>query len=101
MADQLYEPPPRVRDLAFLKSKAEYDVLYKKSMEDPQNFWKDVADKFYWREPVKGKVFDYNFNVDKGAIFVKCMEGAKTNIAYNCLDRNVEKGLGDNVAYFW
>jgi len=32
---------------------------------------------------------------------VKWMEGAVTNISYNVLDRNVEKGLGDNVAFYW
>lgn len=101
MADQLYEPPPRVRDIAYIKSKSEYEKMYKNSIEDPQTFWKNIADQFYWKEPLNGKVFDYNINVEKGPVFIKCMDGAKTNIAYNCLDRNIEKGLGDNIAYFW
>lgn len=45
---------------------------------------------------------DYNFDVTKGEIFVKCMGGASTNICYNLLDRNVhEKKLGDKVAFYW
>lgn len=44
----------------------------------------------------------YNFDVTKGSIYVKCMEGAKTNICYNVLDRLVrERNLGEKVAYYW
>ncbi|OQR68106.1 acetyl-coenzyme A synthetase-like [Tropilaelaps mercedesae] len=99
MAEELYEPPHRVRDVAHLNTKGQYKALYERSIEEPQAFWKGISDEFYWREPVKGKVFNYNINVNNGPVFIKCMEGAQTNIAYNCLDRNVEKGLGDNVAY--
>lgn len=44
----------------------------------------------------------YNFDVTKGNISVKCMEGAKTNMCYNVLDRLVkERNLGEKVAYYW
>uniref|UniRef100_A0A8C5D2C4 Acetyl-coenzyme A synthetase n=1 Tax=Gouania willdenowi TaxID=441366 RepID=A0A8C5D2C4_GOUWI len=49
-----------------------------------------------------GRFLDYNFDVTKGRIFIKCMEGATTNICYNLLDRNVhDRKLGDKVAFFW
>uniref|UniRef100_A0A8C1VP38 Acetyl-coenzyme A synthetase n=1 Tax=Cyprinus carpio TaxID=7962 RepID=A0A8C1VP38_CYPCA len=49
-----------------------------------------------------GKFLDYNFDVTKGEVFVKCMEGATTNICHNVLDRNVhERKLGDKVAFYW
>uniref|UniRef100_A0A8C1YZW6 Acetyl-coenzyme A synthetase n=1 Tax=Cyprinus carpio TaxID=7962 RepID=A0A8C1YZW6_CYPCA len=61
-----------------------------------------VAKDFFWKTKYTGKFLDYNFDVTKGEIFVKCMEGATTNICYNVLDRNVyERKLGDKVAFYW
>uniref|UniRef100_A0AAQ5XM59 Acetyl-coenzyme A synthetase, cytoplasmic n=1 Tax=Amphiprion ocellaris TaxID=80972 RepID=A0AAQ5XM59_AMPOC len=68
----------------------------------PAEFWGDIAKDFFWKTKHTGQFLDYNFDVTKGEIFVKFMEGASTNICYNLLDRNVhEKKLGDKVAFFW
>ena len=40
----------------------------------------------------------YNFDTRKGPIKIEWMVGAKTNICYNALDRNVEAGHGDKIA---
>ncbi len=65
-------------------------------------FWADVAQEFYWKKPPSGPMLQYNFDVNKGSIYIKFMEGAKTNICYNVLDRNVhERNLGEKVAYYW
>lgn len=65
-------------------------------------FWGDFAKDFFWKTKHAGKFLDYNFDVTKGDIYVKCMEGASTNICYNVLDRNVhERKLGDKVAFYW
>uniref|UniRef100_A0A803Y824 Propionate--CoA ligase n=1 Tax=Meleagris gallopavo TaxID=9103 RepID=A0A803Y824_MELGA len=65
-------------------------------------FWGDVAKEFYWKEQHSGPFLRYNFDVTKGKIFIEWMKGAKTNICYNLLDRNVgEKKLGDKVAFYW
>uniref|UniRef100_A0A4W6EX13 Acetyl-coenzyme A synthetase n=1 Tax=Lates calcarifer TaxID=8187 RepID=A0A4W6EX13_LATCA len=73
-----------------------------KSIENPDEFWGDVAKDFFWKTKHTGQFLDYNFDVTKGEIFVKCMEGASTNISYNLLDRNVhERKLGDKVAFYW
>ncbi|RXN25161.1 acetyl-coenzyme A cytoplasmic-like protein [Labeo rohita] len=79
-----------------------YLALYKKSTEEPEEFWADVAQEFYWKKPASGPMLQYNFDVNKGNIYIKFMEGAKTNICYNVLDRNVhERNLGEKVAYYW
>lgn len=44
---------------------------------------------------------DFNFDISKGKVFVKWMEGVVMNILYNVLDRNVEKGFGNNVVFYW
>uniref|UniRef100_A0A667Y8W6 Propionate--CoA ligase n=1 Tax=Myripristis murdjan TaxID=586833 RepID=A0A667Y8W6_9TELE len=65
-------------------------------------FWGDIAKDFFWKTKHAGQFLDYNFDVTKGEIFIKCMEGASTNICYNLLDRNVnEHKLGDKVAFYW
>lgn len=65
-------------------------------------FWGDIAKDFFWKTKYTGKFLDYNFDVTRGEIYIKCMEGATTNICYNVLDRNVhERKLGDKVAFYW
>ncbi|XP_051804928.1 acetyl-coenzyme A synthetase, cytoplasmic isoform X3 [Acanthochromis polyacanthus] len=87
---------------AHIPSFEKYKELYMKSIENPDEFWGDIAKDFFWKTKHTGQFLDYNFDVTKGEIFVKFMEGASTNICYNLLDRNVhEKKLGDKVAFFW
>ena len=50
-----------------------------------------------WEE----KHFDFNFDVRNGKIFTEWFRGGRTNIAYNCLDRNVAEGRGDQTAILW
>ncbi|XP_076839870.1 acetyl-coenzyme A synthetase, cytoplasmic isoform X3 [Brachyhypopomus gauderio] len=87
---------------AHISSFENFKELYVKSVESPDEFWGDVAKDFFWKTKHTGLFLDYNFDVTKGKIFVKCMEGATTNICYNLLDRNVyERQLGDRVAFYW
>lgn len=72
------------------------------SVSCPAEFWGNIAKDFFWKTKHTGQLLDYNFDVTKGKIFTKFMEGASTNICYNVLDRNVyEKKLGDKVAFYW
>ncbi len=81
---------------------AEYRAMYQRSLDDPEGFWGDIAKTFYWKKWYDGEFMRYNFDTRNGPVFVKFMEGAKTNICYNALDRHVkDKDMGDNVAYFW
>ncbi len=86
-----------------MKSLDEYQSMYKKSIDDPEAFWKDIIEDFYFesKQPADKKFLSYNFDVNKGPVSIKWMEGAKTNIAYNLLDRNVEKGLKNTIAFYW
>lgn len=42
-----------------------------------------------------------NFNRDNGKIEVEYFKGGRTNMAYNCLDRHVKKGRGDQPCFLW
>lgn len=46
-------------------------------------------------------IFEYNLDVNKGPISITCMKDAVTNVCYNCLDRHVNNGLADAVAFYW
>lgn len=97
-----FDPNKDVNKSAHVKSMDEYYRLYRKSLDDPEGFWGDIAKDFYWKESYDGEFMKYNFNVSEGPIEIKFMEGAKTNICYNALDRNVkDKGLEDKIAFYW
>ncbi|XP_030624551.1 acetyl-coenzyme A synthetase, cytoplasmic isoform X2 [Chanos chanos] len=100
--DDVFHASGDLKNEAHVPNFEKYKELYHKSVEAPEEFWGDVAKEFYWKTKYSGQFLDYNFDVTKGKIYVKCMEGATTNICYNLLDRNVhEKKLGDKVAFYW
>ncbi|XP_029291580.1 acetyl-coenzyme A synthetase, cytoplasmic-like isoform X3 [Cottoperca gobio] len=87
---------------AHIPSFDKYKELYLKSIENPNEFWGDIAKDFFWKTKHTGQFLEYNFDVTKGEIFIKFMEDASTNICYNVLDRNVhDRELGDKVAFYW
>jgi hypothetical protein len=47
------------------------------------------------------KHMDSNFDVRKGPIHTSWFKGGRTNLCYNCLDRNIERGLGDELCFIW
>jgi acetyl-CoA synthetase len=81
--------------VTLLKTLDDYKNAYKKSVENPEKFWADEAEKFVWKKKWD-KVLDWDF---KGPD-VKWFEGGKLNITVNCLDRHVEM-RGDKTAVIW
>jgi len=61
-----------------------YQEAYKKSVEDPEGFWGDVASHFQWKKPWD-KVLDWNFKEPS----IKWFSGAQLNITENCIDRHL------------
>lgn len=78
-----------------ITSLKQYKEDYQKSIENPEQFWGEVAQNFQWRKPWF-KVLSWNFNEPN----IKWFEGAKLNITENCLDRHLEKN-GDKPAIIW
>ena len=72
-----------------------YEEMYKQSIEDPENFWAEQADKVDWTKKWD-KVMDCNFNTAD----IKWYLGGKLNVTYNCIDRHLEK-RGDQTAIIW
>uniref|UniRef100_U5EWV9 Acetyl-coenzyme A synthetase n=1 Tax=Corethrella appendiculata TaxID=1370023 RepID=U5EWV9_9DIPT len=99
---QVYKPDPKLSSSAYVSTIEQYHELYKQSIDTPEVFWGNIAKQFYWEQQCEPKnFFNYNFDISKGPISIKWMEGATTNICYNLLDRNVKNGHGDSIAYYW
>ncbi len=81
-----------------IKTKEERDQAYKKSVEDPEGFWAEIAEQFQWKKKWD-KVLEWRFK-GEGAPVIKWFQGAKLNITENCLDRHL-KERGDQPAIIW
>ena len=68
--------------------------IYERAAADPEAFWAEQAEHLSWF-----KKWDSVLEWD--VPFAKWFSGGQINISYNCLDRHVDAGLGDRVAYFW
>ena len=97
----MYPPAASVQGIAHVQTMEKYKEMYEQSINDPEGFWKSIAEEFYFQSPPQGKFLEFNFNVEKGPISIKWMQGAVTNICYNALDRHVQNGCGDKIAFFW
>ncbi|MBC7566602.1 MAG: acetate--CoA ligase [Pedobacter sp.] len=73
----------------------EYKKNYQLSIDQPEEFWAGIAEKFLWKRKWD-KVLSWNFSEPN----IKWFEGAKLNITENCLDRHLEKD-GDKPAIIW
>ena len=78
-----------------INSLEQYHTAYKKSVDDPEGFWADVASNFYWRQKWD-KVLEWNFKEPKVEWFIN----GKLNITENCLDRHLGT-LGNRPAIIW
>lgn len=78
-----------------ISSFAEYKKAYKKSVENPEGFWSDIAENFTWHKKWE-KTLEWDFEKPE----VKWFQGGKLNITENCLDRHLEK-MGNKVAIIW
>ena len=78
-----------------IKSLEEYQEAYRKSIEEPEDFWRYIAQHFQWRKPWS-KTLEWNFSEPS----VKWFQGGKLNITENCIDRHL-KDLGSKPAIIW
>ena len=73
----------------------EYKIEYAKSIQDPEKFWEEKAEKFTWKKKW-ATVLDWDFTKPE----IKWFEGGKLNITENCLDRHLEE-RGNQTAIKW
>ncbi len=92
---RLFPPPKEFAAKARIKSLEEYQQLWDRAAADPPKFWAELArEELHWFEP-----FDKPLVWNEP--FAQWFAGGKTNLSYNCLDRNIEAGLGERLALLW
>jgi acetyl-CoA synthetase len=87
-----FSPPEEFRRQALIKDWSQHE----RAERDLEGFWAELADQLlHWDAP-----FERTLN-DSNPPFYKWFEGGTLNVSYNCLDRHVEAGQGDRVAFHW
>ena len=88
--DRRFEPPADLAAEANLQEEA-----YARADADPEAFWAEQAERLSWHQRWD-RVLDWD-----NPPFAKWFVGGTLNAAYNCVDRHVEAGKGDQVALHW
>ncbi len=91
---RVFPPPAEFSRRAHIKSMAEYEKIYKESVENPEKFWAGIAQDLHWFKPWK-TVLEWN------APWAKWFSGGEINLSYNCLDFQIQKGRGNKTAIIW
>ena len=89
-----FAPPAEFAAQAHIGSIEEYEKLHARSIAEPEAFWAEVAEELHWFKPWD-KVLEWE------APDAKWLVGATTNLCYDCLDRQIDAGLGDKIAIVW
>ena len=84
-------PPPE----ALAKRANAQPGIYDEAKADPLAFWASQAERLTWATPWTD-VLDWS-----NPPFAKWFVGGRLNVAVNCVDRHVDAGLGDRVAFHW
>ncbi|HTW93949.1 MAG TPA: acetate--CoA ligase [Tepidisphaeraceae bacterium] len=92
--NRLFPPDPAFSAQANIPSREKYEQLYRQSIEQPEVFWANVASELHWFEPWK-EVCQWKLP------YAKWFVGAKTNLSFNCLDRQIAAGRGQKNAIVW
>ncbi len=84
-------PPPHVARQATLQ---DYEGEYRRSVEDPESFWAEVASELHWFKPWD-KIFQWDYPNFQWFL------GGQCNITYNCLDRHLTTERKNKAAFIW
>jgi len=91
LEQERFEPPQEFVENALLTD----PKIYEEAAADPVAWWERHAEDLHWFEK-----WDTALD-DSDPPFYKWFTGGKLNASYNCLDRHVEAGNGDRVAFHW
>jgi acetyl-CoA synthetase len=92
--ERIFNPPPEFSANAHIRSREDYDRIYRRSMDDPDGFWAEIASELHWFKPWS-KVLEWN------EPFAKWFVGGEINISYNCLDRHIQTWRKNKAAIIW
>ena len=96
MADNTFKPQPKISERAHISSLEQYGELYKRSINDPIEFWEEIAQRLDWYKPWN-KVREFDFVNGE----IEWFSGGELNACYNCIDRHINEGHGEDIAIIW
>jgi acetyl-CoA synthetase len=88
--ERLFEPPPSFVEGAVVRDAS----IYGRAEADIEGFWAEQAERLAWYRR-------WDSVMARNPPWVTWFAGGQLNASYNCLDRHVEAGGGDKVAYHW
>jgi len=94
---RVFPPRPEISKGAHIKNMAEYEALYRESIEDPEGFWAEKADEYLHWERKWERVLEYDFNKPE----IKWFINARLNATYNCVDRHLNSWRRNKAAIIW
>ena len=86
---------PSIAAKAHVKSMEQYQELYRRSIEQPEEFWREQAAILDWYHPPRSIL-----DVDLEEVDFSWYAGGRLNACYNCVDRHLET-QGDKTAILW
>jgi acetyl-CoA synthetase len=92
--NRVFPPPPEFAAKAWIKSEAEYERMYRRSVDDPESFWAEAASELEWFAP-------WNKVIAGDGPETKWFSGGKLNLAHNCVDRHAAGARRDKIALLW
>ncbi|RJR29160.1 MAG: acetate--CoA ligase [Desulfobacteraceae bacterium] len=94
--ERVFQPPEHFREKAGIKSIEEYKQIYRRSIEEPENFWADKAEELEWfRKWDEVLVEDFSEGLHEWFV------GGKLNLTVNCLDRHLSTWRKNKAAIIW
>ncbi len=94
---RIFDPPVINRDTAYIGDSQIYEQTWKRSMENMEEFWGEVAENFIdWSER-----WTRVLSVDLEKPEVRWFDGGRLNVSYNCLDRHLQQGRKNKAAIIW
>lgn len=90
-----FDPPAEFARHAHIKTREEYEKLYRESLDSPETFWPRMAEELHWHQKWE-QLLDWS-----NPPFAKWFVGGKINVAYNCLDRHLLTHRKNKAAIIW
>ena len=94
---RVFPPTEEMKKIAHVSSMEQYEEMYKRSIEDPEGFWAEQAEKNITWSKKWDKVLEHDFHKPKIEWFL----GGKLNATVNCIDRHCEGERGNKAAIIW
>ncbi len=95
-----FPPPADLAAKAHIKSLEQYQEMYDRSLNDPDGFWLEMAEKIAWfKKPTKAR--EFTWDTQGRTVQHTWYEDGVLNVTYNCLDRHLGTPTAQKPALIW